>query len=102
MATTERNQSTGRNTSCSAPVYVISVAAELTGVHPQTLRNYERAGLIAPSRSRGGNRRYSDADLTRIERIVELTSTGLPLEGVRRVLDLERRLQELTPLFDRH
>ncbi|MGB3733756.1 MAG: MerR family transcriptional regulator [Ilumatobacter sp.] len=81
----------------TTPVYVISVAADLTGVHAQTLRNYERRGLLTPARSQGGNRRYSDADLTRIRRITELTDDGLPLAGVRRILDLERRLAEITP-----
>ncbi len=81
----------------TTPVYVISVAADLTGVHAQTLRNYERQGLLTPARTGGGNRRYSDADLTRIRRITELTDDGLPLAGVRRILDLEERLAELTP-----
>jgi len=81
----------------ATPVYVISVAADLTGVHAQTLRNYERQGLLTPARSRGGNRRYSDADLTRIRRISELTDDGVALTGVRRILDLEQRLAEITP-----
>ena len=72
-------------------VYVISVAAELTGVHPQTLRIYERKGLLDPSRTSGGSRRFSDADLTRLRHIQQLTATGLNLEGVRRVLELESR-----------
>ena len=76
-------------------VYVISVAAELTGVHPQTLRIYERKGLLDPSRTSGGSRRFSDADLSRLRRIQELTSTGLNLEGVRRVLELETELERL-------
>jgi MerR family transcriptional regulator/heat shock protein HspR len=76
-------------------VYVISVAAELAGVHPQTLRNYERSGLLDPSRTAGGSRRFSDQDLDRLRRIQELTSEGLNLEGVRRVLQLERELAEL-------
>ncbi len=76
-------------------VYVISVAAELAGVHPQTLRNYERSGLLDPSRTAGGSRRFSDQDLDRLRRIQELTSEGLNLEGVRRVLELERELTEL-------
>lgn len=78
-------------------VYVISVAASLTGVHPQTLRIYERRGLLDPERTSGGSRRYSDADLARLERIVELTNAGLNLEGVKRVMELEdevARLQE--------
>ena len=71
-------------------VYVISVAAELAGVHPQTLRNYERSGLLDPGRTAGGSRRFSDVDLARLRRIQELTAEGLNLEGVRRVLLLER------------
>ena len=67
-------------------VYVISVAAELAGVHPQTLRNYE------PSRTSGGSRRFSDADLARLRRIQELTDAGCNLEGVRRILALEAEL----------
>jgi len=71
---------------------VISVAAELAGVHPQTLRNYERFGLLDPSRTSGGSRRFSDADLVRLRRIQELTDAGCNLEGVRRVLQLEAEL----------
>jgi MerR family transcriptional regulator/heat shock protein HspR len=76
-------------------VYVISVAAELTGMHPQTLRIYERKGLLDPSRTSGGSRRFSDTDLARLLHIQELTSTGLNLEGVRRVLELEAEVKEL-------
>ena len=70
-------------------VYVISVAAELAGVHPQTLRIYERKGLVDPSRTVGGSRRYSERDIERLRRIQELTAAGLNLEGVRRVIALE-------------
>lgn len=73
-------------------VYVISVAAELAGVHPQTLRIYERKGLLDPARTGGGSRRYSDADIARMRRIQELTSVGVNLEGVRRLLALEADL----------
>ena len=76
-------------------VYVISVAAELTGMHPQTLRIYERKGLLDPSRTSGGSRRFSEHDLERLRHIQELTSTGLNLEGVRRVLQLESELARL-------
>ena len=75
-------------------VYVISVAAELAGVHPQTLRIYERKGLVDPARTGGGSRRYSDADIELLQRIQELTNEGLNLAGVKRVLDLEQRLAE--------
>ncbi len=70
-------------------VYVISVAAELAGMHPQTLRIYERKGLLEPSRTDGGSRRYSQRDIARLHRIAELTNAGLNLEGVKRVMDLE-------------
>ena len=68
----------------SHAVYVISVAAELAGMHPQTLRIYERRGLVAPARSQGGNRRYSDVDIDRLRRIQELAGEGMNLEGIRR------------------
>ena len=70
-------------------LYVISVAAELAGVHPQTLRIYERKGLVDPARTAGGSRRYSDADIAVLRRIQELTNEGLNLAGVERVLALE-------------
>ena len=73
-------------------VYVISVAAELAGVHPQTLRIYERKGLVAPARTGGGSRRYSDADIDRLRRVQELTDEGLNLAGVKKVLALEREV----------
>ena len=74
-----------------AAVYVISVAAELTGLHPQTLRTYERLGLITPGRTGGGGRRYSLRDIELLRSIAELTSTGIGIEGVRRILELEHR-----------
>lgn len=76
-------------------VYVISVAAELAGMHPQTLRIYERKGLVDPARTGGGSRRYSDADIALLNRIQELTTDGLNLAGVKRVLELEARVAEL-------
>ena len=76
-------------------VFVISVAAELAGVHPQTLRIYERKGLLEPARTGGGSRRYSEEDINRLRRIQELTTEGLNLAGVRRVLELEARVAEL-------
>ncbi len=78
-------------------VYVISVAAELAGMHPQTLRIYERRGLVQPARTQGGNRRYSDADIETLQRISELAEQGMNLEGIRRVMQLEHenaRLRE--------
>ena len=76
-------------------VYVISVAAELAGMHPQTLRIYERKGLVDPARTQGGSRRYSDHDIAQLQRIQELTSAGLNLEGVRRVIELEEEVRAL-------
>lgn len=76
-------------------VYVISVAAELAGVHPQTLRIYERKGLLEPARTGGGSRRYSDRDLDRLRRIADLTEAGLNLEGVRRVMELQDEVARL-------
>jgi MerR family transcriptional regulator/heat shock protein HspR len=76
-------------------VYVISVAAELAGMHPQTLRIYERRGLVQPARTEGGNRRYSDADIEVLRRISELAESGLNLEGIRRVMELEAENERL-------
>jgi MerR family transcriptional regulator/heat shock protein HspR len=70
-------------------VYVISVAAELAGMHPQTLRIYERRGLVMPARTRGGNRRYSDEDIATLRRIAQLAAEGMNLEGIKRVMALE-------------
>ena len=74
-------------------VYVISVAAELAGMHPQTLRIYERRGLVQPARTDGGNRRYSDYDIEILRRISELADEGMNLEGIRRVMQLEVELE---------
>jgi MerR family transcriptional regulator/heat shock protein HspR len=79
-----------------AAVFVISVAAELTGLHPQTLRTYERMGLITPGRTGGGGRRYSARDIDRLREISDLTSSGIGIEGVRRILELENRLDALS------
>ncbi len=76
-------------------VYVISVAAELAGVHPQTLRIYERRGLVGPARTGGGSRRYSDQDIALLRRIQQLTTDGHNLEGVRRILELEAENEAL-------
>ncbi|MCP3939582.1 MAG: helix-turn-helix transcriptional regulator [Actinomycetia bacterium] len=78
-----------RNREMARALYVISVAAELAGVHAQTLRIYERKGLVEPARTPGGSRRYSDRDIARLQRIQELTNDGLNLAGVKRVLELE-------------
>jgi len=81
-------------------VYVISVAAELAGMHPQTLRIYERRGLLDPARTSGGNRRYSEADIALLMRIAQLTHEGLNLEGVKRVLALEAEVARLKGELD--
>jgi MerR family transcriptional regulator/heat shock protein HspR len=82
-------------------VFVISVAAELAGMHPQTLRIYERKGLLEPYRTPGGTRRYSQEDIERLQLIQELTSQGLNLEGVRRVLALQEENRSLKRKVDR-
>lgn len=79
-------------------VYVISVAAELAGVHPQTLRIYERRGLVTPGRTSGGNRRYSEADIARLKRVAELAAEGMNLEGIRHVMQLEDEVSQLRAL----
>lgn len=77
------------------PVFVISIAAELTGMHPQTLRGYDRIGLVTPGRAVGGGRRYSMRDVALLRTIAELTSSGIGIEGVRRILDLEHEVDDL-------
>lgn len=77
------------------PVYVISVAAQLTGLHPQTLRTYDRLGLVRPGRTGGGGRRYSWRDIELLREVAELTSAGTGLEGVRRILALEHHVEAL-------
>ena len=79
----------------SHAVYVISVFAEIGGVHPQTLRNYERTGLLNPQRTSGGSRRVSDIDLVALRRIQELTNEGINLEGVKRIMVLEAQLEAM-------
>ena len=101
MAADPRDDTRGRAaTPDGRAVYVISVAAELAGVHPQTLRIYERKGLLDPSRTPGGSRRFSDKDLAQLRRIQELTTAGLNLEGVRRVLELETEVLRLHAQLD--
>jgi len=88
-------------------LYIISVAAELAGVHAQTLRIYERKGLIEPARTQGGSRRYSERDIELLRRIQELTNEGVSLVGVRKILELEddlararARIRELEKTLD--
>lgn len=78
------------------PVYVISVAAELAGMHPQTLRTYDRLGLVSPDRTTGRNRRYSRRDINTLLAVAQLSAQGLNLEGIKRVLSLEQRVADLT------
>ncbi len=82
-------------------VFAISVAAELAGLHPQTLRIYEREGLIEPDRSAGGTRRYSANDVQKLREITELTGSGLNLVGVKRVLELQEEVRRLRAEIDR-
>jgi MerR family transcriptional regulator/heat shock protein HspR len=84
-----------RKVTVTQTTYVISVAAERAGVHPQTLRIYERKGLLDPNRTPGGSRRYSDEDIEQMRRIQELTGAGINLEGVRKILALETKIEEL-------
>lgn len=76
------------------PLYMISVAAELAGVHPQTLRIYEQKGLVSPQRTRGNTRMYSETDIERLQLINDLTDEGINLAGVIRILDLKGRLDD--------
>lgn len=82
-------------------VYGISVAAELSGVPTQSLRLWERHGLLSPSRTEGGTRRYSVDDLTRIRRITTLVAAGVNIAGIARILDLEDDNSELREIIDR-
>lgn len=83
-----------------SPLFMISVAAELAGMHPQTLRVYERRGLVRPQRSAKNTRRYSRSDVQRLRRIQELTELGLNLAGVERVLAMEARLDAMAREID--
>ena len=86
-----RSEGEGRD----KPLYMISVAAELTGMHPQTLRVYEQKGLVTPGRSRGNTRLYSQSDIDRLNLISKLTDEGINLAGVIRILDMRERELEL-------
>jgi MerR family transcriptional regulator/heat shock protein HspR len=78
------------------PVFAIAMAAELAGMHPQTLRQYDRLGLVSPKRTAGQSRRYSMRDVAQLREIAALGAEGLNLEGIRRILDLEDQVEELT------
>jgi MerR family transcriptional regulator/heat shock protein HspR len=79
-----------------SPVFAIAVAAELAGMHPQTLRQYDRLGLVSPTRTAGQSRRYSMRDVVQLREIAALSAQGLNLEGIRRILDLENQVSDLT------
>jgi MerR family transcriptional regulator, heat shock protein HspR len=82
-------------------VYIISVAAELAGVHPQTLRIYERKGLVAPKRTSGNTRRYSDRDIRLLRQIQDLTQeSGINLAGVKAIIELQAKLDALRAQTD--
>jgi MerR family transcriptional regulator/heat shock protein HspR len=85
----------------SQAVYIISVAAELAGVHPQTLRIYERKGLVRPERTQGNTRRYSEDDIERLRSIQALTEQGVNLAGVKRIMELREEIAELNHQMDR-
>lgn len=78
-----------------SPVFPVGAAAELSDLHPQTLRQYDRIGLVSPQRTSGGTRRYSLEDIDRLRQVAMLSAEGLSLEGIRRVLDLKNRVSEL-------
>jgi MerR family transcriptional regulator, heat shock protein HspR len=82
----------------STPVYVISVAAELSGMHPQTLRTYDRSGLVSPGRSAGGGRRYSLRDILLLREVQRLSQAGVSLPGIKRILELEGELEQFRTL----
>lgn len=88
------NENRKSRESRNKPLYMISVAAELTGMHPQTLRVYEQKGLVNPGRSRGNTRLYSRADIDRLNLVAKLTDEGINLAGVVRILDMRERAVE--------
>lgn len=77
------------------PLFAIAMAAELADMHPQTLRQYDRLGLVVPTRTVGGSRRYSMRDVAQLREIARLSADGVSLEGIRRVLELENQVGEL-------
>ena len=91
---------TGFSIADDAPVYAISVAASLAGLHPQTLRQYDRLGLVRPTRVGGRNRLYSANDIVQLREIAELSAEGVTLEGIRRILDLQEEVLKLRSLLD--
>ena len=96
----DRERQQGRGDNRRQPLYMISVAAQLTGMHPQTLRVYETKGLVQPGRSRGNTRLYSQADIDRLNLISELTAEGINLAGVVRILDMQEQAEEADATID--
>lgn len=95
-------RSNSEERSVDRAVYIISVAAELAGVHPQTLRMYERKGLLSPSRTPGNSRRYSERDVEQLRRIQRLThQEGVNLAGARLIMELEQQLEQLATQLER-
>ena len=88
-----------RGSGDTAPVYVISVAAELAGMHAQTLRQYDRLGLVTPSRTGGGGRRYSPHDIRRLSEVQRLSQDGVSLAGIRRIFELQDQVEALRSLL---
>jgi MerR family transcriptional regulator/heat shock protein HspR len=86
--------------SADEPVYAISVAATLAGLHPQTLRQYDRLGLVSPARSSGRNRLYSMRDIRRLRRVQQLSEAGINLTGILRILELEQEVDMLRQRID--
>lgn len=91
---------TGFSIADDAPVYAISVAAQIAALHPQTLRQYDRLGLVRPTRVGGRNRLYSANDIARLREIADLSAEGLTLEGIRRVLELQEEVRQLRARLD--
>lgn len=83
------------------PVYVISVAADLAGMHAQTLRQYDRLGLVTPERTSGGGRRYSARDIESLRQVQELSNEGVSLAGIQRIMDLQGQVSELEQRLER-
>ncbi|KJL33600.1 heat shock protein transcriptional repressor HspR [Microbacterium azadirachtae] len=81
--------------SADTPIFAIAVAAELAGMHPQTLRQYDRIGLVVPGRTRGGSRRYSQRDIAQLREVAQLSSEGMSLPAIAKLLDLEDEVRTL-------
>lgn len=92
---TDATTGSGRGVDENSPLFAIAVAAELSGMHPQTLRQYDRLGLVSPGRTAGQSRRYSMRDVVQLREIARLSAEGLNLEGVRRILELENQVAAL-------